>query len=143
MDRLKGLADPLYDYTLRLGTPTEYGASLGSIVAGRAAPPPSGLRVDLPFVGEATGRIAGTITGVDYLTVRADGRMELDLHATITTREGDGVAISEGDARVALRENVKLSSADPAWTWVNPLQIWAVGEADMAKGEVRVRGYVL
>lgn len=148
MDRMKRYGDPLYEYKLRLGTPTEYGASLDEIVSGASAPPPGGLRVDLPFEGEATGRIAGSIKGTDYLTVRADGRMQLDLRATITTRDGeriafaaDGVAIPEGPT-VALRENVTLSSASPAWAWVNPLQIWAVGEADMVKGEVTVRGYV-
>jgi hypothetical protein len=150
MDRMKEYAEPLYEYRLRLGTPTEYGASLAAIVSGEAPPPASGLRVDLPFEGEATGRVAGSITGVDYLTVRADGRMQLDLRATITTRDGekiafaaDGVALPEGERTVTLRENVTLSSASPNWAWVNPLQIWAVGEADMARGDVTVRGYLV
>jgi hypothetical protein len=89
----------VYEYRLRLGAPTEHGARLDAVVSGPAPPPRSGLRVDLPLEGEATGRLAGTVKGVDYLFVRADGRMQ------------------------------------------NPLQIWAVGEADMAKGVVKVRGY--
>jgi hypothetical protein len=75
--------------------------------------------------------------------------MQLDLRATITTADGDkiafaadGVALPQGSS-VVLRENVTLGSASPTWAWVNPLQIWAVGEADMARGDVTVRGYLL
>jgi hypothetical protein len=144
------MGELLYEYTLRLGAPVEYGGSLDAIVAGREAPPPAGLRVDLPFEGEASGRVMGKIVGVDYLNIRADGRMELDLKATLTTPEGDKIALSadgvalprKGSSRVDLRENVQLRSASPSWAWLNPLQVWAVGEADMAKGEVRIRGYL-
>jgi hypothetical protein len=146
----EGLGDLLYEYTLRLGSPTEYGASLDAVVSGREAPPPAGLRVDLPFEGEASGRVAGTIEGIDYLNIRADGRMELDLRATLTTPEGekialaaDGVAVPRRDsATVDLRENVRLRSASPTWSWLNTLQIWAIGESDMARGEVSIRGYL-
>jgi len=144
-----GLGELLYEYTLHLGSPTEYGASLDAVVSGQEAPPPAGLRVDLPFEGESSGRVAGTIKGIDYLNIRADGRMELDLRATLTTPEGekialaaDGVALRRRDsATVGLRENVRLRSASPTWGWLNTLQIWAIGEADMARGEVCIRGY--
>jgi hypothetical protein len=146
----QGLGELLYEYTLRLGPPTEYGASLDAVVSGQEPPPPAGLRVDLPFEGEASGRVAGTIAGIDYLNIRADGRMELDLRATLTTPDGekialaaDGVALPRGDsATVDLRENVRLRSASPAWAWLNTLQIWAIGEADMARGKVFIRGYL-
>jgi hypothetical protein len=146
----EGLGELLYEYTLRLGSPTEYGAGLDAVVSGREAPPPAGLRVDLPFEGEASGRVAGTIEGIDYLNIRADGRMELDLRATLTTPEGekialaaDGVALPRRDsATVDLRENVRLRSASPNWSWLNTLQIWAIGESDMARGKVSIRGYL-
>jgi hypothetical protein len=146
----EGLGELLYEYTLRLGSPTEYGASLDAVVSGQEAPPPAGLRVDLPFEGEASGRVAGTIEGIDYLNIRADGRMELDLRATLTTPQGekialaaDGVALPRRDsATVDLRENVRLRSASSTWGWLNTLQIWAIGEADMARGQVYIRGYL-
>jgi hypothetical protein len=146
----EGLGELLYEYTLRLGSPTEYGASLDAVVSGQEAPPPAGLRVDLPFEGEASGRVAGTIEGIDYLNIRADGRMELDLRAALTTPQGekialaaDGVALPRRDsATVDLRENVRLRSASSTWGWLNTLQIWAIGEADMARGQVYIRGYL-
>jgi hypothetical protein len=76
--------------------------------------------------------------------------MELDLRATLTTREGekialaaDGVALTRrGSAMVDPRENVRLRSASPTCDRLNALQIWAIGEADLARGEVRIRGYL-
>ena len=144
------MGEPIYEYTLRPGSPVEYGARLDDIVSGQQAPPPAGFRVDLPFTGDARGRLAGTVVGVDYLNVRADGRMELDLKATLTTPDGgkialaaDGVALPRsGSTVVDLRENVQLRSASPNWAWLTAVQIWAVGQADMGSGEVRVRGYL-
>jgi len=147
---LGGVGEQIYEYTLRLGSPVEYGARLDDIVSGRQAPPPAGFRVDLPFAGEARGRVEGTVVGVDYLNIRADGRMELDLKATLTTPDGERIALAAGGVAlprsgstvVDLRENVQLRSASPNWAWLNTVQIWALGEADMASGEVRVRGYL-
>jgi hypothetical protein len=42
-----------------------------------------------------------------------------------------------------LRENVTLTTSEPDYAWVNPLQIWAPGTVDVAKGEVHIRGYVV
>jgi len=42
---------------------------------------------------------------------------------------------------VQLRENVTLKSNDKAYAWVNPLQIWATGTANLKTGEIRVSGY--
>jgi hypothetical protein len=140
----------VYEYTLRITEVVEYGASMADILAGVAAPPPGGLRVDIAFVGEARGRLAGTIRGVDYLNVRADGRMELDIKAEVTTPEGDKIALAAGGVGLPqpgstasiLRENVKLTTASERYAWVNNLQFWAVGVGDVGTGEVHVRGYL-
>jgi hypothetical protein len=39
-----------------------------------------------------------------------------------------------------LRENVTLTTSHPD-SWVNAIQVWAPGTVDLAKGEIRVRGY--
>lgn len=139
----------VYEYTAKLTGFTDYGASIEELLAG-AAPPPSGLRVDIEFEGEVHGKLAGRVKGIDYLNVRADGRMELDIKATITTLAGERIAISAGGVCIPqpgspvslLRENVKLTTAHPQHAWVNTLEFWAAGEADMSKREIRVCGYL-
>ena len=88
---------------------------------------------------------------LDYLYVRADGRVQLDIHAEITTEDGkkialaaDGVGIPEEATTVfQLRENVTLTSNHPEYAWVNPLQIWGPGTVDVAKGEIRIKAYAV
>jgi hypothetical protein len=36
---------------------------------------------------------------------------------------------------------VKLTTSHPEHAWVNQIQIWASGTVDLAKGEIRVKGY--
>ncbi|MBX3468143.1 MAG: DUF3237 family protein [Planctomycetes bacterium] len=142
-------AELLYEYAVRLGPAVEYGASMAAVVGGEA-PPACGLRVDIPFEGEVRGRLGGHLRGIDYLTIRADGRMELDLRGCITTPDGkrialraDGVGLPTPDeSLVRLRENVTLTTADPDLAWLNAQQVWATGEANLATGEVRIRGYL-
>lgn len=144
------LGELLYEYTVKITGVTEYGASLQAILAGETPPPPSGLRVDFAFEGPVTGRLAGAVRGVDYANLRADGRGELDIKATITTSDGemialaaDGVIIPQPGSPVALlRENVKLTTASATYSWVNPLQIWGIGTVDLAAGEIDIRGYL-
>jgi hypothetical protein len=93
--------------------------------------------------------LKGTAKGVDYLHIRADGRCQLDIHAEITTDDGkkialaaDGVAIPEkGSPVFQLRENVTLTTSHPEYAWLNPIQVWAPGTVDVAKGEIHIKGY--
>ena len=79
--------EQLYEYTVTLvGPPTEYGVSLEALAAGQVSPPPEGARFDGHFEGASTsGRLKGRLVGIDYLQIRADGRFDLHIHATITT----------------------------------------------------------
>ena len=142
------MGELLYEYTPMITQVVEYGASMEAIVSGQTMPPAEGARVDVYFEGPVTGaKLSGTVRGVDYLNLRADGRYELDIHAEITTDDGkkialaaDGVALGETPV-LQLRENVKLTTSHPEHAWVNPIQIWASGTVDLAKGEIRVKGY--
>jgi hypothetical protein len=76
--------------------------------------------------------------------VRADGRIELDLHVIIETDDGHRIALS-GDGQAAPRPgepvldifaNVRLSTASKDYAWVNERQIWGVGTASLATGKI-------
>jgi len=140
----------LYEVTGHLTKVTEYGVSLEAVISEQVAPPPAGARFDVAFEGIVRGpKLKGTITGVDYLHLRADGRMQLHIHADITTDDGekiaffaDGVATPEpGTGVLQLRENVTLTTASPVYAWVNQLQVWAQGTVEPAKGEFNVKEY--
>ena len=113
-------------------------------------PPPQGARFDGAFEGPVTGpKLTGTLRGVDYLTLRADGFFQLHIHAEMAPASGekiaffaDGVATPrEGNPVADLRENVSLSTACEAYAWVNALQIWAIGTLDLAEQVVHIKGY--
>ncbi len=151
-ERREMLGEPLYEYTMQFTQVVEYGVSAEALFAGQTPPPPEGARIDVYFEGPVTGaRLNGTVTGVDYLHVRADGRVQLNIHAEITTEDGKKIALAadgvglpqEGSTVFQLRENVTLTSNHPEYAWVNPLQIWAPGTVDVAKGEIRIKGYAV
>ncbi len=142
--------EPMYEYTARFTKLTEFGAPVADLLSGKAAPPPSGLRVDIHFEGEVHGKLNGYIKAIDYLNIRADGRMDLDIKGTITTPDGANIAVSAGgvalpqDGSTASRivENVKLTTAHPDYAWVNSQEFWAVGEGDIAARQVTIHGYL-
>ena len=142
----------IYEYTVQFTGVTSYGApALDALLSGAVAPPPQGARYDVAFEGPVTGRLRGTVKGIDYLHIRPDGRGQLHIHGEITTEDGkkialaaDGVAIfKEGPPVGDLRENVTLTTSEPDYAWVNPLQFWSPGTVDLAKGEVHIMGYVV
>ncbi len=127
-----------------------YGASFSDIIGGQSPPPPGGLCVDVAFEGPVTGRLSGSVVGMDYLTVRADGRAELDIKAAITTADGEKIALAAsgvlipqpGTPTALLREKVTLTTASEGYAWVNPLQIWGVGSVDFNTGKINISAYL-
>jgi hypothetical protein len=82
--------------------------------------------------------------------VRADGRIELDLHLVIETEDGHRIGLS-GDGQLVRRPgepvldifaNVRLSTASKDYAWVNERQIWGVGTASLATRKVRAEGFM-
>lgn len=139
----------LYEYTVNLTAVLDFGVTMDTIAGGKALPP-EGARVDIAFAGPISGpKVNGRVSGMDYLHVRCDGRMQLHIHGVITTDDGarislfaDGVAIPRaGEPKLDLRENATLFTSDPRYTWVNGLQAWAEGEADLVAQTVAIRGY--
>src|SRR5581483_3425904 len=94
--------EKIYECDLALTGVTDYGVSLDDILAGRKAVPPQGARFDLHVDGPCKGRLSGRQHGVDYVRMRADGRIDLDLHVIIETDDGQRIALS-GDGQAAAR----------------------------------------
>ena len=142
--------EKIYDMEFDITGVTDYGVSMDAILAGQEAIPLQGSRFDLAVDGQFTGRLAGRAHGVDYLRVRADGRIELDLHVIIETDDGHRIALS-GDGQAAPRPgeqvldifaNVRLSTASKDYAWVNERQIWGVGTASLSTRKIRVEGFM-
>ncbi len=137
----------LYEETFQMGRTAEYGLGMADVLSGKVKLPPQGGRFDVSVAGEITGsRLAGSITAVDYVTMRADGSTRLHVHGEITTKENDKVSFfADGTfapgAPAQLRENVTLYSACPRYEWVSQLQVWATGPLDLATGKAQLAGY--
>jgi len=139
----------IYEAVVHFTKITEYGISMDDLQSG-AATPPAGVRFDFAFEGEFQGpRFSGTISGIDYLYCRADGRFELHIHARLTTDDGENIALfadgvsipQEGNSKKQLRENISFITSSPAYTWINQVQAWRQGTVDLEKGEVKVKVY--
>jgi hypothetical protein len=142
--------EKIYEMDLDLTGVTDFGVSMDAIITSKEAIPPQGARFDLAVNGRTKGRLAGRAHGVDYLRVRADGRMELDLHLTIETEDGRRIALS-GDGQAAPRSgeptldifgNIRLATADKEYSWVNERQIWSVGTASLVTGKLHVEAFM-
>jgi Protein of unknown function (DUF3237) len=142
--------EKIYEYDLDVTGVTDYGVSMDAILAGKEKIPPQGARFDVAFEGRAKGRLSGRVRGVDYLRMRADGRIDLDIRAAIETDDGcrialsaDGVAVPQTGTPVAdLCENVSLTTAAANYAWVNTRQIWAPGTVNLAAGKVHIDAYL-
>ncbi len=125
---------------------TDYGITLEAILSGKERVPPQGVRMDVTFVG----RLAGRVRGIDYLRMRADGRIDLHILAVVETENGCRIALSAdgvGVPRVAepiadLLFNVSLTTAAESYAWVNTRQVWGVGTVNFAVGKIHVDGYM-
>src|SRR5690349_10965497 len=96
--------EKIYEYEFDIAGVTDYGLSMDAVLSGKEAIPLHGARFDLAVTGRGQGRVSGRAHGVDYLRIRADGRIELDLHVTIETDDGQRIALS-GDGQAAPRNN--------------------------------------
>jgi hypothetical protein len=142
--------EKIYEYDLNVTGVTDSGITLQSILSGQERVPPQGVRIDITFEGRAMGRLAGLVRGVDYVRLRADGRIDLDVRAVIETDHGsrialsaDGVAVPRGTEPIAdLCENVRLTTTAREYAWVNTRQVWGVGTVDFAAGTVHIDAYM-
>lgn len=142
--------EKIYEYDLDVTGVTDYGVSLEAILVGKEKVPPQGARFDVAFEGRAKGRLSGRVRGIDYLQMRADGRVGLDIRASIETDDGrrialsaDGVGVPHAAEPIAdLLENVCLTTAAADYAWVNTQQIWGAGTVNLATGKIHIDAYM-
>ena len=75
--------EKIYEVECDITGMTDYGATMDAILSGKEKVPQQGTRFDVAFEGRAKGRLTGKVRGVDYLLMRADGRVDLDVRGTI------------------------------------------------------------
>jgi hypothetical protein len=142
--------EKIYEYDLDVTGVTDYGVALQAILSGQASVPPQGARIDVAFEGCAKGRLTGRVRGMDYLRIRTDGRIDLDIRAIVETEDGyrialsaDGVGVPRAAEPIAdLRENISLTTAAENYAWVNTRQVWGVGAVNFATGKVHIDAYM-
>ena len=134
----------LFEEKVRLTEVKEYGFNFKNFAEGTLPVPSSGLQFDIHFEGKVSGdTINGTIKGVDYLTVRADGRLFLDLHAVIETIDGARIKVTEHgiNDQGTLRLNMDFHTNDERYDWLNKKHVWGIGNVDFKTGNVFIQGY--
>ena len=142
--------EKIYEYDLNVTGVTDYGVTLQSILSGQSRIPPQGARIDVAFEGRATGRLTGRVNGIDYLRIRGDGRVDLDIHATVETDDGHRIALSAdgvgvpraGEPIADLCENVSLTTAAENYAWVNTRQVWGTGMVNFAGGKIHIDAHM-
>ena len=89
---------------------------------------PSGMRIDFPFEGTATGphwEGEMPVEGTDYVTVRGDGNMNLDVHARIGSGRGmvtyhaSGISISIDKSTAEPNELITFETANEDLAFLN------------------------
>lgn len=119
-------------------------ADMGRRIIGNS---PSGMRIDFPFEGTATGphwEGERPVRGVDYVTVRSDGNMELDIRATVGEKRdslayrGSGVSIANPDQSAEPRELLTFQTGNEDLAWLNNEIGVAFGRGEGGKLTVEV-----
>ncbi|MFP3915027.1 MAG: DUF3237 family protein [Actinomycetota bacterium] len=89
---------------------------------------PAGTRIDFPFDGAATSphwEGERPVAGVDYVTVRGDGNMDLDIHATIGEKretvsyQARGVSVVHEDRTASPQELITFQTGNEELAWLN------------------------
>lgn len=120
---------------------------LGMNVIGKT---PAGVRIDFPFEGTATSEHwegERPVKGVDYVTVRADGNMELDIHGTIGEKKeavsykAIGVSIANDDRSADPKELIVFQTGNDELAWLNNEVAVAFGHG--AGGRITLEIYLV
>jgi len=101
---------------------------------------PGGMRIDFPFAGSATSSYwAGQwpVVGTDYVTVRGDGHMDLEIHTVIgegrqkVSYSACGVSLAGEERGVAYpRELITFQTADDSLGFLNTAIAVGLGSAN-------------
>ncbi len=103
---------------------------------------PIGTRINIPFTGTATSEHwegEWPVNGVDYVTVRADGTMALEIRATIGEGKGliaysaTGVSRKgEAEGEMIPQELLTFETSNPDFAYLNESVAVAIGSGSGA-----------
>lgn len=119
-------------------------ADLGMEVLGAG---PGGMRIDFPFQGTATSphwEGERTVRGVDYVTVRSDGNMILDIRGVVGEKKeavsyrGIGVSIANPDRSADPKELITFATANEELAWLNDEIAVAFGHGEAGKLDLEI-----
>lgn len=119
-------------------------ADMGMRIIGNT---PAGMRIDFPFEGTATGPHwdgERPVKGVDYVVVRDDKNMDLEIRATIGEKRetvayrGSGVSIAYPDQSAEPRELLTFQTGNEDLAWLNDEIGVAFGRGEAGKLTVEV-----
>ena len=113
---------------------------------------PQGDRVIAPISGGTFSgpKLMGTVAaeaGADWVTLRADGSMKLDVRLTLLTEDGAAIYMSYNgvgamkDGAMQVRSAPLFETGAEQYTWLNHIQ--AVGIGSTARGAVTYEVYAL
>jgi hypothetical protein len=95
--------EKIYEYDLNITGVTDYGVTMDALLSGKEKIPPQGARFDVAFAGPVKGRVTGSVHGVDYLRMRADGRIDLISGPPSKLTTGTGLAFPPTASRCHAR----------------------------------------
>ena len=111
---------------------------------------PGGTRIDFPFQGTATSAHwegERPVHGTDYVTVRSDGNMALDIRAVIGEKReavayrGQGVSIVKSPTEAMPQELITFETGNEALAWLN--SVVGVGLGDGEGSDIDVKIYIV
>ncbi len=111
---------------------------------------PAGMRIDFPFSGSATSEHwegERPVSGIDYVTVRSDGNMDLDIHGVIGEKRDSvsyratGVSIANPDRSANPRELLVFETGNEDLNWLNNEIGVALGKGD--SGRLTLEVYIV
>jgi hypothetical protein len=139
-----------------------YRATLGAPVV--IGPCPNDIRLNFPLTGgEVWGpKLSGKVkSGTDFATLRTDGVILVDVRAAMESDDGALIDVayqgvldlgSEGYAnfrqgimpqQLKVRVAPRFRTGHPTYHWLNRLQCYAIGEADLGKQEIAYDVYAM
>jgi hypothetical protein len=110
---------------------------------------PGGMRIDFPFEATATSphwEGERPVRGVDYVTVRADGNMDLDIRGSIGEKRetiayrATGVSIAHEDNTASPQELIVFETGNEEFEWLNRAVGVGLGKAG---GDLELTIYVV
>lgn len=122
----------------------------GSMSARMVGKMPQGTRIDFLFEGSATSdhwEGERPVRGTDYVTVRSDGHMDLEIRATIGEKRetvayrGIGVSIVKSQTEAMPQELITFQTGNEDLAWLNTAVGVAIGEGEA--GSIALTIYII